>query len=214
MAGSGPGSGDGRAREGFVEASDRAKIGVRLAVMANVEDELLGAQGLTGGDGMQGGRAVAAAALAAGTPLPSDPELLLTAPPAADIDVDLGAQPNLGILVPYLRYTLTADNAGPNAVTSATLPPGASATNLSSGCTTGAGTVTCTLRGHRQRRLGGQDVPRAAVATVAGPGHRHRDPHHQCPSRPQPGQRQRLVHRHLHSSGHLPVTAPALRSAG
>ncbi|MGC5009573.1 hypothetical protein ACLQ2R_02290 [Streptosporangium sp. DT93] len=69
-------------------------------------------------------------------------------PPTADIDVDLAAQPNLGILIPYLRYTLTARNNGPDAVTSATvkaiLPPGASATNLSAGCTVAASTVTCT----------------------------------------------------------------------
>ena len=49
-------------------------------------------------------------------------------PPAADIDVNLTAQPHLGILAPYLTYTLTAHNTGPNAVTSATLtatlPPG------------------------------------------------------------------------------------------
>ncbi|KOG87533.1 hypothetical protein ADK38_24920, partial [Streptomyces varsoviensis] len=67
---------------------------------------------------------------------------------AADIDVNVTAQPHLGILVPNLTYTLTAHNLGPAAVTSATitatLPPGASATNLSAGCTTSAGTVTCT----------------------------------------------------------------------
>lgn len=73
----------------------------------------------------------------------------VTAPPitAADIDVNLGAQPHLGILVPYLRYTLTAHNTGPDTVTSATLtatlPPGAIATNPAAGCTTSAGTVTC-----------------------------------------------------------------------
>ncbi|MCM2425090.1 IPT/TIG domain-containing protein [Streptomyces sp. RKAG337] len=68
--------------------------------------------------------------------------------PKADIDVDVTAQPHLGILVPYLTYTLKAHNTGPNAVTSATLtatlPAGASATNLSAGCTTTTGTVTCT----------------------------------------------------------------------
>ncbi|WP_327389218.1 IPT/TIG domain-containing protein [Streptomyces microflavus] len=67
---------------------------------------------------------------------------------AADIDVNVAGQPHLGILVPYLTYTLTAHNTGPNAVTSATvkatLPPGAVATNLSTGCTTSTGTVTCT----------------------------------------------------------------------
>ncbi|WP_031161958.1 IPT/TIG domain-containing protein [Streptosporangium roseum] len=67
---------------------------------------------------------------------------------AADIDVNLGAQPHLGILVPSLAYTLTAHNTGPDPVTSATLtatlPPGKSATNLAAGCTTAPGTVTCT----------------------------------------------------------------------
>jgi uncharacterized repeat protein (TIGR01451 family) len=67
---------------------------------------------------------------------------------SSDIDVNVTAQPHLGILVPYLTYTLTAHNTGPSAVTSATLtaslPPGASATNLSAGCTTTTGTVTCT----------------------------------------------------------------------
>ncbi|GLZ39722.1 IPT/TIG domain-containing protein [Actinokineospora sp. NBRC 105648] len=68
-------------------------------------------------------------------------------PPATDIAVDVTAKPHLGILVPYLTYTLTAHNTGPAAVTSATLtatlPPGAHATNLSAGCTTTTGTVTC-----------------------------------------------------------------------
>ncbi|MEV7304129.1 hypothetical protein [Streptomyces clavifer] len=72
----------------------------------------------------------------------------IATPPTADIDIDVTAQPHLGILVPYLTYTLTARNTGPDAVTSATvkatLPPGASATNLSTGCTTAASTVTCT----------------------------------------------------------------------
>jgi uncharacterized repeat protein (TIGR01451 family) len=66
---------------------------------------------------------------------------------SADIDANLVAQPHLGILAPYLRYTLTARNTGPDAVSSATLtatlPPGTSATNLSAGCTAAAGTVTC-----------------------------------------------------------------------
>ncbi|GGZ71915.1 hypothetical protein GCM10010371_34510 [Streptomyces subrutilus] len=69
-------------------------------------------------------------------------------PPAADIDVNLTAQPHLGILVPYLTYTLTAHNTGPSAVTSATLtatlPAGATATGLSAGCTVASTTVTCT----------------------------------------------------------------------
>ncbi|MQT03058.1 hypothetical protein FF041_23585 [Streptomyces jumonjinensis] len=71
-------------------------------------------------------------------------------PPTADLAVGVTAQPHLGILTPYLTYTLTANNTGPGAVTSATvtaaLPSGASATRLSAGCTTGTGTgtVTCT----------------------------------------------------------------------
>ncbi|CAO0837954.1 IPT/TIG domain-containing protein OS=Streptomyces microflavus OX=1919 GN=Smic_87380 PE=4 SV=1 [Streptomyces microflavus] len=68
--------------------------------------------------------------------------------PTADIDVSVTGQPHLGILVPYLTYTLTAHNTGPDAITSATvtasLPAGASATGLSTGCTTSTGTVTCT----------------------------------------------------------------------
>lgn len=67
--------------------------------------------------------------------------------PPADIDVDLTAQPGLSLLVPYITYTLTARNTGPGTVTSATLtaslPPGASANGLSSGCTTSGSTVTC-----------------------------------------------------------------------
>ncbi|MBT2450864.1 IPT/TIG domain-containing protein [Streptomyces sp. ISL-43] len=67
--------------------------------------------------------------------------------PPADIDVDLTAQPNLSLLVPYLTYTLTARNTGPGTVTSATLtaglPPGSSATGLSPGCTSSGTTVTC-----------------------------------------------------------------------
>ncbi|MFD4911518.1 hypothetical protein [Kitasatospora purpeofusca] len=61
--------------------------------------------------------------------------------------MNLAAQPHLGILVPYLTYTLTAHNTGPSAVTSATLtatlPTGVSATNLSPGCTATGSTVTC-----------------------------------------------------------------------
>jgi hypothetical protein len=72
----------------------------------------------------------------------------ITAPASADIGVNLGAQPHLGILVPYLRYTATLTNNGPGAVTAATLtatlPSGKTATNLSSGCTSTPGQVTCT----------------------------------------------------------------------
>ncbi|AZK92457.1 MULTISPECIES: DUF11 domain-containing protein [Streptomyces] len=77
-----------------------------------------------------------------------EPAITVTDPPPADLAVGVTAQPHLGILVPYLTYTLTAHNTGPDAVTSATvtatLPPGASATGLPAGCTTGTGTVTCT----------------------------------------------------------------------
>ncbi|MFI9561446.1 beta-propeller fold lactonase family protein [Nonomuraea endophytica] len=73
---------------------------------------------------------------------------LPTGVPTADIDVNLAAQPHLGILVPYLKYTLSAANTGPDPVTSATLtatlPAGATATNLSPGCSIAATTVTCT----------------------------------------------------------------------
>ncbi|MFK8907413.1 hypothetical protein ACJA3G_10265, partial [Streptomyces sp. YS-3] len=69
------------------------------------------------------------------------------APSSADVGVRVTAKPQLGILVPYLRYTLTANNTGPNAVTSATitvsLPRGTTATGLSAGCTSRAETVTC-----------------------------------------------------------------------
>ncbi|WP_439679311.1 hypothetical protein [Embleya sp. MST-111070] len=72
----------------------------------------------------------------------------IAVPAAADIAMDLDAQPHLGILVPYLRYTATVTNNGPGAVTSATLtatlPAGKTATDLSSGCTSTPGTVTCT----------------------------------------------------------------------
>ncbi|WP_256332969.1 hypothetical protein [Streptomyces sp. 2131.1] len=63
------------------------------------------------------------------------------------MDVDLTAQPHLGVLTPYLNYTLTARNTGPATLTSATLtatlPVGASATNLATGCTSATTTVTC-----------------------------------------------------------------------
>ncbi|MFE9848143.1 hypothetical protein ACFYPN_04895 [Streptomyces sp. NPDC005576] len=58
--------------------------------------------------------------------------------------VTLTAQPHVGILVPHLSCTVTAKNNGPGSVTSATLPGGKAATNLSAGCTSSPGTVTCT----------------------------------------------------------------------
>ncbi|MFD5142656.1 IPT/TIG domain-containing protein [Streptomyces sp. NPDC058401] len=68
--------------------------------------------------------------------------------PTADLAVHVTAQPHLGILVPYLTYALTAHNNGPanstSATITATLPPGTAATNLSAGCTSASGTVTCT----------------------------------------------------------------------
>ncbi|MET8825260.1 hypothetical protein ABZX40_35785 [Streptomyces sp. NPDC004610] len=79
----------------------------------------------------------------------SGPTITVTdPPPPADLAIDVSAQPHLGILTPYLTYTLTANNTGPGVVISATvtatLPPGASATGLPSGCTTATQTVTCT----------------------------------------------------------------------
>ncbi|MGW1974556.1 hypothetical protein [Streptomyces sp. NPDC001889] len=77
------------------------------------------------------------------------PAITVTAapPPSADLAVGVTARPHLGILTPYLTYTLTAHNTGPGAVTSATvtaaLPPGAAATGLPAGCTTGTASVTC-----------------------------------------------------------------------
>lgn len=83
-------------------------------------------------------------------PVGSGPYAVAFAPAptsSSDIDVDVTARPNLGILVPYLTYTVTARALGPDAVTTgtvtATLPPGATATSLSPGCTTATGTVTC-----------------------------------------------------------------------
>jgi uncharacterized repeat protein (TIGR01451 family) len=68
-------------------------------------------------------------------------------PAVADIATTVHAHPHLGILVPYLNYTLTAKNLGPNTATSttvtATLPAGVTATSLSPGCTTASGTVSC-----------------------------------------------------------------------
>lgn len=112
--------------------------------------------GQTGGAGGSGG---GGSSLVSGT-VPGSPSsvtdgvnagnglVVFTFPnPKADIDVDVTAQPHLGILVPYLTYTLTAHNTGPDAVTSATLtatlPTGATATDLSPGCTTTTDTVTC-----------------------------------------------------------------------
>ncbi|MEU1193959.1 hypothetical protein [Streptomyces sp. NPDC005859] len=76
------------------------------------------------------------------------PTITVTVPPSADLGVSLTARPHLGILVPYLSYTATTSNTGPDAVTSATLtaalPAGKTATNLSPGCTSSPGSVTCT----------------------------------------------------------------------
>ncbi|MFF0772195.1 hypothetical protein ACFYUK_25135 [Nonomuraea wenchangensis] len=69
-------------------------------------------------------------------------------PPGTDLAVGLTAQPHLGILVPYLRYTATITNNGPAATTSvtltATLPAGKTATGLPVGCSSTPGSVTCT----------------------------------------------------------------------
>ncbi|MFI1585555.1 hypothetical protein [Embleya sp. NPDC020630] len=113
--------------------------------------------GQTGGAGGSGGGGTS---LVSGT-VPGSPSsvtdganagdglIVFTFPnPKADIAVDVTAQPHLGILVPYLTYTLTANNTGPDAVTSATitaaLPAGVSATDPSPGCAVSPGTVTCT----------------------------------------------------------------------
>ncbi|MEV6527315.1 hypothetical protein AB0M43_35860 [Longispora sp. NPDC051575] len=68
-------------------------------------------------------------------------------PATADIVTTVTAQPHLGILVPYLTYTLTAHNDGPNnadyATLTASLPAGVTATNPSSGCAASTGTVVC-----------------------------------------------------------------------
>ncbi|MFJ4792546.1 IPT/TIG domain-containing protein [Kitasatospora purpeofusca] len=86
-----------------------------------------------------------------GTSATSGADLFSYVPPTADLAVTVAGQPHLGILVPYLTYTLTARNNGPDPVTSATvtatLPPGAGATNPSPGCTATTHTVTCAYGG-------------------------------------------------------------------
>ncbi|WP_405939283.1 DUF11 domain-containing protein [Streptomyces sp. NBC_00726] len=77
------------------------------------------------------------------------PTITITNTPAeADLDVTLGAQPRVGILVPHLSYALTTHNNGPDDATdvtvTATLPAGKTATDVSPGCTTAPGKVTCT----------------------------------------------------------------------
>ncbi|MFF0747122.1 hypothetical protein ACFYVL_42730 [Streptomyces sp. NPDC004111] len=78
---------------------------------------------------------------------PHGPMLTITARPA-DLEVGLAARPRLGVLVPHVAYTLSATNNGPGPVSSATLkatlPTGATATELPPGCTLTAGTLTCT----------------------------------------------------------------------
>ncbi|MFF5337766.1 hypothetical protein [Streptomyces sp. NPDC013181] len=76
------------------------------------------------------------------------PTITITNPPAeADLSIGLNAQPRVGILAPYLSYTLRTHNNGPDAATAATvtatLPAGRTATDLSPGCTAAPGTVTC-----------------------------------------------------------------------
>ncbi|MER7909073.1 hypothetical protein [Streptomyces sp. NPDC096068] len=76
------------------------------------------------------------------------PTITVTNTPAeADLEVGLSARPQLGILVPALSYTLSTRNHGPEDATAitvtATLPAGRIATDLSSGCTSVPGTVTC-----------------------------------------------------------------------
>ncbi|SBV05039.1 conserved repeat domain-containing protein [Streptomyces sp. Ncost-T6T-1] len=73
------------------------------------------------------------------------------APAEADLEVRVSARPQFGILAPYLSFTLTTRNNGPEAATAATvtatLPAGKTATDLSAGCTSTPGTVTCTYEG-------------------------------------------------------------------
>ncbi|MCF3169637.1 hypothetical protein HXS80_24555 [Streptomyces sp. CB04723] len=76
------------------------------------------------------------------------PVITVTNTPAeADLEVGLGARPRFGVLVPALSYTLSARNHGPEDATdvtvTATLPAGRTATDLSAGCTSAPGTVTC-----------------------------------------------------------------------
>ncbi|PZT71704.1 hypothetical protein DNK56_33430 [Streptomyces sp. AC1-42W] len=77
------------------------------------------------------------------------PTITITNTPAeADLSVRLDAQPRVGILAPYLSYTLRTHNNGPETATAvtvtATLPAGRTVTDLSPGCTAAPGTVTCT----------------------------------------------------------------------
>ncbi|MFF8619066.1 hypothetical protein [Streptomyces sp. NPDC015350] len=77
------------------------------------------------------------------------PVITVTNTPAeVDLDVHLSAQPHLGILVPYLSYTLSTRNNGPDTATTAvvtvTLPAGKTVTDLSTSCTSTPGTITCT----------------------------------------------------------------------
>ncbi|MFE9460929.1 hypothetical protein [Streptomyces californicus] len=76
------------------------------------------------------------------------PVITVTNTPAeADLAVDLSARPQFGVLVPALSYTLSTRNHGPEDATdvtvTATLPAGRTATDLSAGCTSAPGTVTC-----------------------------------------------------------------------
>ncbi|MFJ2027368.1 hypothetical protein ACIODW_26650 [Streptomyces sp. NPDC087897] len=90
--------------------------------------------------------------VAAGEATANGPTVTVTNTPAeADLEVQLGAKPQFGILVPALSYTLSTRNHGPEAATAVTvtaaLPAGKTATGLSAGCTSTPGTVTCTYEG-------------------------------------------------------------------
>jgi YVTN family beta-propeller protein len=68
--------------------------------------------------------------------------------PAAQADIAVGVTgQSLQLLQPALQFTVTADNLGPDPVTSATIttsiPPVITATNLSSGCTQSGASVVC-----------------------------------------------------------------------
>jgi YVTN family beta-propeller protein len=77
----------------------------------------------------------------------SDPRDVAFGPAAsADIVVGVSAQ-TLNLLSPAIQFNLTARDEGPDAVNAATLtasiPPGVTATNLSSGCSQSGATVVC-----------------------------------------------------------------------
>ncbi|MFC7617672.1 FG-GAP-like repeat-containing protein [Actinokineospora soli] len=67
-------------------------------------------------------------------------------PPTADVSVKLTANPNIGLLISEIRYTLTIRNLGPDALQSGTvstpIPAGVKIVP-GSGCSVAAGVLTC-----------------------------------------------------------------------